>query len=638
MLNRTMRWSAALLAAVTGSACALGAGAHIGELAPPGCFLVASVDDVPGARAALERANLMKFWNEPDIRKLVEAMQEENVKVGAWLDGADVDIEELSLPGASLGLAMFLGLNDLPDDEGGEPVPSPQSLLAADYGEDAEGAAELHDAMLAIFEEAQRLGEAEVETIDIGGVSATRVVIDYAAIDERLREEAGLNEEEPAADDEEALAEDEWWVEEEMGLADRDLPRVVLFAQVGNVVVAASQRETFEDAVDRLGGKDLGPTMSDDEAMRSALAQHDAPHAWAALLVAPLIESLKSPEDSAIAGAIEEIEPMFLDSLQWIEPAATALGLDKVRALSAGVRADAPDGVLETTIAALAPEKGGIFKLFDGEPRPFTPSSMIGADASLVWAMRLNFAEIIPLARAVGASLPEAERDAMLAQIDMAEAQAGPILNAMGSGLTLAQKIERPYALESKRTLTILDVRDRQALSDALGAMAPMVGAESRDFVGSQVWESAFMPEMAVSVSAGGLVIGDTASVEGALREGADAASPKLADDARFREATRSLKPGIAHFYADSRARAEYGAWIVNNMDRLLTEQLEAMGVEEEFREDYLEMMREEVAGIADSMPSPELWRRYFGDTVGELRSTDAGVVYRQVMLRPVAN
>jgi len=50
-----------------------------------------------------------------------------------------------------------------------------------------------------------------------------------------------------------------------------------------------------------------------------------------------------------------------------------------------------------------------------------------------------------------------------------------------------------------------------------------MVGAESRDFVGSQVWESAFMPELAVSVSAGGLVIGDTASVEGALREGADA-------------------------------------------------------------------------------------------------------------------
>ena len=71
-------------------------------------------------------------------------------------------------------------------------------------------------------------------------------------------------------------------------------------------------------------------------------------------------------------------------------------------------------------------------------------------------------------------------------------------------------------------------------------------------------------------------------SVEAALREGADAASPKLADDARFREATRNLKPGIAHFYADSRARAEYGAWIVNNMDRLLTEQLEAMGVEEE--------------------------------------------------------
>lgn len=635
MLNRTKRWSAALSAALAGAACALGADAHIRELAPANCFLVASVDDVSGARAAMERVGLFRLWNEPEVVKRFEDLQNEDLPTGGWLKGADVKLKELPIPAASVGLAMFLGANDLPK-EGEEPgAPAPQSIVVADYADDQAAAETLHDALVAVFEEAERVGEAEVEAIDVGGVPATRVVIDYAAIDARIRKDLGLDEEEPDADDEE-FDDEEWWVEEEVGLADRDLPRVILFARVGAVVVAASQRETFEDVVDRLGGKDLGPTIGDDENLRAALAQHSGPHGWGALLIAPLVESLRSPEDSPIAGALESVQPMFLDSLEWIEPAAAALGLDKVRALSAGVRFDAADSVFETTIAALAPDKGGIFRLLEGEARPFAPSSMIGADIAAVWSMRLNFSEIFPLARSVAANLPEPERTSMSTQLDLAEAQAGPMLGAMGSQMTIARRIERPYSLDSVKTLTILDVRDRNALGEAIAGLAPMVGAQSRDFLGSQVWESAFMPDFGVSVSSGGLLIGDGASIEGAIRGGADANSPKLADDPRFIAAVRTLRPGIAHFYSDSRAANEYGAWVRQNLDRLLMEQLEAMGVEEEFREDYFEMMREGF-GASDNLPSPELMRKYFGDTVGELRSTPEGVVYRQLMLRPAA-
>lgn len=633
MTHRTIRWSAPALAAALFSACALGAGAHIVDLAPPGCFLVASVDDVPGARAALERANLLAFWNEPSVQDLVDDAESEGAQLGVWMDGADVDIHELSLPGGSLGFAMFLGMNDLADDEDGQPRLAPHSILVADYADDADGAAKLHEAMLAIFDEAERLGEAEVEPIEVGDVAATRVVIDYEAIDDRIAAEAGVDDD--AADEE--LEDDEWWVEEELGLADRDLPRVILFARVGNVVVAASRRETFEDVVDRLGGKDLGPTMSADATLTAARAQQTNPHAWGAILVAPLIDSLRDPDDSPIAGAIEEMDPQFLDALDWIEPAATALGLDKLRAISAGVRADAPDAMLETTIAALAPDKGGIFRLFDGEARPFAPSPMIGADATMVWSMRMNFAEILPLARSVGTSLPDPQGAAMMAQVDAMEGQVGPVLSAMGSQFTIANKIERPYSLESRKGMVIIDVRDRQALVDALTGVAPMVGAQARDFVGSQIWESAFMPDVAVSVSAGGLVYGEPAIVESAIREGADAARAKLADDPRFREATRALRPGIAHYYADSRAAAEYGAWLMDNMDRLLLAELEEMGVEEEFRDEYLEYARDSLVGWGRYMPPADVLTRYFGDTVGELRSTPEGVVYRQLTLRPSA-
>jgi hypothetical protein len=298
---------------------------------------------------------------------------------------------------------------------------------------------------------------------------------------------------------------------------------------------------------------------------------------------------------------------MFLDSLEWIEPAATALGLDKIRAISAGMRLDAPDAMLETTLALLAPEKGGLFGMIDGDAAPFEPPAVVGADASSVFTMRLNFDRAIPLARAVGATLPEPQRETMLAQVDAIEQQAGPILAALGSRLTVAKRIERPYGLESEKTLIIADVKDRQALTDAFGAMAPLVGAESRDFLGTQVWESAFMPEFAVSVTNAGLLMGDTPSVEGAIRESADAARPKLASEPRFVNAARALRPGIAHFYSDTRAGIEYSSWLIENMT------------------------------WQRRLPDPEVMLRYFGDTAAELRSTPEGLVYRMLQLRPAA-
>ncbi len=633
MRHRPSRWCAALGAAVVSASAALHAAPTIGDLAPENCFLVASVGDMAGARAALERTNLIQLWNEPDVQRAVKAFRDANTDLGPWL--ANFEFDALSLPDVSLGYAMFIGAND--DAEDPDAADAPQSILVADYGEDQDSAAALHDAILGVFEEAEKLGEADLEPIDVGGVECTRVVIDYEAVDERLNAEFMDEEDDMGAEEDDEFGEEEWWAEEEFGLADRDLPRNVYFARVGAVVVAASQRDAFEDALDRLAGADLGPTAGDSETLRAALAQHTSPHGYAALLIAPLIESLRGPHDSPIAGLIDEFQPMFLDSLEWIEPAATALGLDKVRAISVGLRLDSPDAMTETTIAALVPEKGELFSLFDGEAAPFAPPAVIGPDAASVFSMRFNFDRVLPLARNVGAQLPEPQRGSMLAQLDAFEQQVGPILSALGSRFTVARRYERPFGPESQKTLIVADIRDQQALTDALGAVAPMFGAQSRDFLGAQIWESAFLPDFALSVTAGGMLAGDSPSVEAAIRESAEAARPKLADEARFTQATRALRPGIAHAWTDFRASLEYTSWLEDNMEQIVAQQLEEMGVDEEFREEYLQTMRDAMPEWQRLLPGPDVMLRYFGDTVGELRTTPEGAVYRVMQLRPSA-
>ena len=326
----------------------------------------------------------------------------------------------------------------------------------------------------------------------------------------------------------------------------------------------------------------------------------------------------------------------FLDA---VGPMMEALGVSEVRALSAGIRVDAPDTSAELSFAALVPTKRGAVTLVDGPARPFTPPAFVGADTSGLSVMRINFADLPRIAREVVAAMPDDERAEFQAQLDFVLMQAEPILTSLGSELITVERIERPFSATSKRSVYAVPTRDPDAVSNALAVFGQMIGLEARDFQGNQIWQAEF-PPLSLGIGFGHIFIGDAQAVESALREAGAPDAPKLADEPRFTRAMRALgREGIGFSFKDTRSSMEHAAWTAANMERVMLEQLRSMGfdrdMDPEMYDNILNSMRENQPESLALFPPPEDIVRHMGDTASEMRSTPEGFTARWIILRP---
>ncbi|TVQ58824.1 MAG: hypothetical protein EA379_12565 [Phycisphaerales bacterium] len=612
------------LAAGLATACAAHAGATIAELAPRHTLFAAGVDSVAGARAAFERTTLHDLWKNERVRAFVIATVKESA-----IDTSDIndvlaeflDTDDVPLPGGALGFAYFLDEPDRPNAD--EPFVA-HFLFVADYADDA-NADEAWEAIDDAIERAAARRALERTPSEHAGVEITTIRPDY----ERLDEMAGREEDDDTP----------WW-ERKPTLVERDLPKAFHIARVGGAMIVCTSAMRLHDAIDRLEGVDAGPTLRDNEDYTRALAQLPAgASAHAAFLLRASREAMQGFDDDAVGNILYSAIPglwMLTDSLG---PMMDALGLNELLAASAGLRLDTPDAAAELSYAALVPTKRGALSLLDVPARPFTLPAFVGPDATGVSLMRIDFPAIPRIVREVVMAMPEDERDEMMGQLEFVLQQAEPLLGALGGELMTVERVERPFSADSKRAFYAIPTNEPQTFIHALGMLGQLIGLAPRDFQGNQIWEAEF-PPVTVGIGFGHVFIGDTPSVESAMRQAGAADVPTLGAEERFTRAVRSLgREGTFFTYSDTRTAVEYAAWVAANMDSVFLERIRAMGFEREMDpETYdriLRSMRESQPKSLELFPPAEDIVRHLGDTAAEVRPTDDGFAGRWLLLHP---
>lgn len=619
-MDRFLRTVAPCLALCAGLSAS--AQSYFAGLAPGGAIGAFGVDDVAAAREAWDGSALRAMWEDPEIREYVDAMLQEGRRAAMRddpdadedeglleglrreLEEAGVDPDELRWPGA-MGGALFIGPDDwdLTNEAPAAGETSLQLLFSARF-EDMESADIAWDALERISEKAARDGRAETARAAYGGVDILKMIeVEGGEFDEM--------EGEPPFE----------------GL---------LFAQVGESIAASTQLDALRTVIDRLEGVGAGAPLAEQEDFRATMAQHDDPGlVWAALLTAPLREMFTGQAREQTLGALEEMAPGAADMLDAVTGMVSALGLSEVRAMSLRAGMGGPASLMDATYALLVPEKKGLVALFDGQRRPLSPPSWVGADAAGVTSLNFDFSGVMPLVRSVIGALPEEERVQTEMMAGMILTPLEPILASLGDRMTIVNYVDRPFGADSSSEVMAMSVADADRLAQSLGGAAASVGLLPRDFQGHQLYESDFIP-FAISSGFGQLFVGPTGAVERALRAGGDAGQNALSADQAFQRDMRAVADqGQGFSYQRTRPEMEYGAWLAQNMDKVWEAQWDEFGVDDpEAKREYLEAMRESTPDFARRPMPVDAMLRHMGNTVWDLRSTPQGFVSHGVTLR----
>jgi hypothetical protein len=179
--------------------------------------------------------------------------------------------------------------------------------------------------------------------------------------------------------------------------------------------------------------------------------------------------------------------------------------------------------------------------------------------------------------------------------------------------------------------------------------MMPMVGFESRDFQGNQIWSPPAGGMMlgdaiAIGMGAGWVFIGPTPGVEDSLRQAGAPDNSKLASEARFKAAVRPLgNQGIGYSYADLGPMFEWFEWYGKNAEKIVEAQTAKMfgedppadDEERQWREDAKKNALENIPAWMKDPPPMALVKKHIGDVVAEYKSTADGFEGRSLVLRP---
>ncbi|MEO1129404.1 MAG: hypothetical protein AAFX05_06810 [Planctomycetota bacterium] len=586
----------------------------IAEIAPPSAAVIIGVDDFSTMKAAFDRTGFRAIWDEPSVQEWVEEMSEEMLEEFTdMLDELDADMEDISTPTGAAGAALWLVETDPDADEAQTPM---HTLAFGDFGD---GADDMHKTIMSAFEKGQD-EDSIVLTEDTFG-DATIYTVKMLELEE---------------DDVDEM-DDEWadW-EEDWGDDDPFQLDTMFYARADNHLFMCTSLSDLENALERVAGERRASAFdsADFSGVRSKFGAH---HAYAVVLNAPLYE-LADSFDRA-----NEDDPAGNPPIM---PLLDALGLSDVKAFGMSLTFDGDVGMVESTLAVLLPRKRGIFSLIDVPEQPLTPPAFANADASSVGMFQFDIAGLLPLLQNIANTLPPEMGQQMLMSLTMAQQMAQPILSNLGPEMYTVSSYAQPLNAESQRMLFAIKAKDTNALSNALGANLGMFGLRNREFQGGQIWQApeggggpmAALSQIAIGVGAGFFMVGDTLSVESAMRQAAMGDAASLGNEARFVKAARAIrKSGLAFSYSNTRREVEYYNWLRNNVDTVVDAQMDAM-----FGAD---LPADERAMIADEMRTQWEWlselpdlgviSRHIGDTIGEFHLTDDGIIGRTFMLRP---
>ncbi len=583
----------------------------IADLAPKDSILVVGVDDSKAMWESFDKTGFKSIWDDPTFKKWFEKHSKEAMDdFASDLDSLGLKMEDLKRPMGPMGLAAWFTGGEAAEDGSSPP---PAFLATANFADEAK---EMDEKIVGALEKAKDKKSIELSDKDHEGVTI------YTA---RFTEKNTENAEDDEAD-----------MDLMGGLGGSTYPEMH-YARVDGSLVLCSEITGIEKAIDRLKG-DAMPSVSEQADFNEARKSLGPTEAYAVLMAGPLVRWMKDDAKNMPEGGME----------QMIGGLTGVLGFDDLKAAAMGLRFDTDDAMMEQSYAILATKKTGLVALFDTPAMPFDPPPFVNADAASITMMQFNFAGVVPLVNQVVAALPE-EMQAMAGQqVQMVAMMLGPVLANLGPEVCIVASLERPLSVNSQQQVWAIKMRDANALQQSIAGTMPMVGFESRDFQGNQIWSPAAGAPMGDAVSIGlgfgWMIVGPVKGVEDLMRQAGAADNPKLADEKNFKTATKPIdNKGIAYGYYKIAPSLDWYEWYAKNIDKVLAAQAEeAFGTEppaddeeRQWREDSKKSMMEGVPSWMRDPPPMDVVRKFIGDSVLEFRSNAEGFEGRTMTIKP---
>lgn len=566
---------------------------EIQDIAPESTLVAISARNVAAAVERFSRTPLGRMLEDPAVKALMDESADEKAREErrARLAELGIDADGVPWPGP-MGMSIFVERNVELDADG------IGVLVCAEYPSGADTAAKMVDSIIRRLEKETGRG---TEQVDLGN-GRTAVMVPLPAEEEEL----GNGQRRPRADPMDGLGEIV------------ATPDSLLYLREGNRFWLASSAAALEDALAAAEGRG-GKVLSGTEDWQGASAQLGASDVSVMFFTAPL-QPLVRP---LMAGPMGPVQPLIQKLF------------GDIRAWGLGVTVAGESGMVELVSTAFVPgEKQGLISLVSEGVALDAPPAMGGDDAISFMRMNVRFDGIMKVIEDALAALP-----------DMQAEQVAPLLEQWGPGMRKAFgalgptmwsfTTAAPGSDTGTRSVTVVRCADEKAATALVAIAAPQAGLMPRDFQGGQVYSGEGM-DIAVGVGASAVLYGDLAAVEQAMRAASDPAARSLSENAVYRRAAASVKPGAvsAWGYVDAVRSFEI------NRKALLSESgmMGRMEVAIDDQDEVLDMVPMDIpASTRDALArmDTELMSRYVGPLVYELRPSAKGLAFRMWWLPP---
>lgn len=600
------------------SGLALAKGPTIADVAPPESMLVVSVADWSTLKAQFDRTGMKTLWSTSEVQALVKELAKESAEeFEKMLSDLGLTKEDMVYPSGNIGMAMYFA-NPLTDVAAQiatlEGDLDADAVFVADFGENADKFAELLDKL---YNVASEKNGAEIRQTPYGDHSITSVI---------------YPDDEEDADD--AEAEDDEFEDFDMGgvgmlmpFSDEDGPMALHIVRIDSTFLVGDSIHTLETSIERAG--DAGrPSIGEDATYLSSMAQHPADAGATIFFRAGQAMRLMVAQLTAQQREFDETAPDMSVIFD-------ALGILGVQAASLGVRLDTPEAMAETTVGLLVPEKKGLLTMFTSGAPAFQTPAFVPADASNVTQLIMDFSKIPQIARDVIDSLPDELKEQANMGYAQAEPMVRPLVEALGPDVYIAQTIAQPLAVDSQKLMVAVRVSDALVLTNLASTFGGQIGLVAREFQGAQIFEDADAG-IGAGIGTEWLFFGQIPLVEDALRRTGAPGEDLLSEQQNFKAAARFLEgDATLSQFQDTERTIRYVLWTVQNADKIADAQLDALELDEEFKQQIRDARAAEQRDWVRLLPPPELITRHIGDSAGELRPTPDGYRGRTFMLRP---
>jgi hypothetical protein len=592
------------------SAAALAAELTIDDVAPPDSVLVARISDMSRTMDALRATSLWTLSEDPAVREWFGLIKEsfDDSDLLDQLDRLGLDWEDIPVPTGHVGFALWEGEQWSAED--------PPIIIMADFGEQAE---EFMDLALDLGDQLEEEGRVEIAVDDYGPheLFTLTFVPPAERVQERLRQREQLIK--------------EGWTEEELdefGITPLE-PGEGFLTRAGGVVFFSNNLDRAQAALDAADGRDIESLIGDAPIALGRQRLGEA-HADIVFKAGMVIEDLLTGlEDSAFLAVPQE--------------AVTATGIRELGVVSAGLRLSADEGQAVMDFFMEVDEPLGFFALpatLDG----FDPPEFLGPNPVSYSALGIDWTRIIPTAQQVVLALPKETRAEAEAALTAFAVAAAPVFQSLGPELHVATTLRRPFAADSQANLIAVPVINEAAVVGAITQYAQGLGAQVREFLGHQIWQTPAMigPPMSVGVGAGWVFIGQPSVVESAFRQLAAEDQPdaaRLENDPSFQDAASRVAPAaVLYSYTDTPQFLDYLQWTGENVDRVIRAQFDGQPWQPE--EEFLQTMVEEAENslwfrLLRTLPV-EAMNSVLGGQIQEIRRIEDGYRGRWIVLRPL--